>query len=88
MKDWNPVSESEFRSRSASDPVFRLKDFKRGSDGVGGLDILGTYHRRDSLVTIYLDSCLKASRRFNVRNDHLVEVVLIHELAHLVTHAV
>jgi hypothetical protein len=85
--DWNPLGEFEFRLRDKSDPVFRMRDFERGrEDGLGGLDLLGTYRRRDSLVTIYIDSCLKAARRYKVESDSLVEVVLVHELAHLMTH--
>jgi hypothetical protein len=37
-------------------------------------------------VTIYIDSCFKAARRYKVESDSLVEVVLVHELAHLMTH--
>jgi hypothetical protein len=86
--DWTPSGEFSFRERVPGDPVFRVRDFERGGDSGGGLDLLGTYrHRgRDSLVTIYIDSCFKAARNFNVLLDHLVDVVLIHELAHLMTH--
>jgi hypothetical protein len=85
--DWTPAGEFSFRKRDPSDPVFRVGDFEQGrEDGVGGLDLLGTYRRHDSLVTIYMDSCLKAARRYKVEYNHLVDVVLIHELAHLMTH--
>jgi hypothetical protein len=85
--DWNPLGEFEFHERVDSDPVFRVKDFERGlEDGVGELDLLGRYRRHDSLVTIYIDSCFKAARRYNALLDDLVDVVLIDELAHLVTH--
>jgi hypothetical protein len=84
---WTPSGEFSFRERVPGDPVFRVKDFERGrEDGVGGLDLLGTYCLRDSLVTIYLDSCLKAAQRYKVDIDRLVELVLVHELAHLMTH--
>jgi hypothetical protein len=81
-EDWTPAGEFNFRERDPSDPVFRVRDFERE----GGLDLLGTYRRHDSLVTIYIDSCLKAARSYKVEYDHLVEVVLTHELAHLMTH--
>ena len=85
--DWHPVGEFEFRARINSDPIFRVRDFARGrEDGIGGVDLLGTYHGHDSHVTIYIDSCFKAARRYNVLIDDLVDVVLIHELSHLVTH--
>jgi hypothetical protein len=85
--DWHPLGEFKFRERIHSDPIFRVRDFARGrEDGIGGLDLLGTYHRSDSLVTIYIDSCFKAARRYSVLLDDLVDVVLVHELAHLVTH--
>jgi hypothetical protein len=85
--DWTPSGEFTFRKRDPSDPVFRVRDFERGrEDGVGGLDILGRYRRADSLVTIYIDSCRRAARRYNVDCGNLIEVVLVHELAHLMTH--
>jgi hypothetical protein len=59
-----------------------VKDFEHE----GGLDLLGAYRCNDSLVTIYIDSCLKAARRYKVECDSLIEVVLVHELAHLMTH--
>ncbi len=88
QSDWTPSGEFSFRERDASsDPIFRVRDFERGrEDEVGGLDLLGRYRPPDSLVTIYFDSCLKAARRYKVECDSLVEVVLVHELAHLMTH--
>ena len=87
QSDWTPSGEFSFRERDASDPIFRVRDFERGrEDGVGGLDLLGKYRRHDSLVTIYIDSCLKAARRYKLECDSLVDVVLVHELAHLMTH--
>jgi hypothetical protein len=84
---WKPLSKFIFRKREDSEPVFRVKDFEQGrEDGIGGLDLLGTYRRHDSLVTIYIDSCFKAARKYNVLLGDLIDVVLIHELAHLVTH--
>jgi hypothetical protein len=86
--DWTPRGEFEFRERQATDPVFRPEDFERGRDGVGGLDLLGRYRyrRADSLVTIYIDSCQKVTQWYEISPESLIEVVLIHELAHLMTH--
>jgi hypothetical protein len=84
---WTPSGEFSFRERTPGDLVFRVRDFERGrEDGVTGLDLLGRYRRYDSLVTIYIDSYLKAARRYKVECDGLVDVVLVHELAHLMTH--
>jgi hypothetical protein len=92
---WNlsiPFSEFKFRKRDNSDPVFRRKDFESADHteqqgpGKGGLDLLGRYRLKDSLVTIYVDSCRKVERWCDVALDQLVRVVLVHELAHLMTH--
>jgi hypothetical protein len=59
-----------------------------GGPGCGGLDLLGKYTFKDSTVTIYVDSCRKAVKRYLPADslDSLIKVVLIHELAHLMTH--
>lgn len=85
--DWDPLGEFEFHERGDSDPVFRSERFRaRPRRRSWWIDLLGRYRRQDSLVTIYIDSCFKAARRYNALLDDLVDVVLIHELAHLVTH--
>jgi hypothetical protein len=89
-----PFGEFTFRPRNASDPVFRYRDFegsrRREGEGIGpgkgGLDLLGRYQLDTSLVTIYVDSCRKVARRYDVLLEQLVRVVLVHELVHLVTH--
>jgi hypothetical protein len=69
-REWKPFSEFVFRRRHDSDPRFRVRDFKQGREGGnGGLDLLGTYRRHDSLVTIYIDpvSRLHGDTRFCLR---------------------
>jgi hypothetical protein len=93
--------EGEFgipRQRTSEDRIFRVRDFEGrrtvmdeydGGPGRGGLDVLGKYTLKNSLITIYVDSCRKAELEYGngsweLRN--LIDVVLIHELAHLITH--
>src|SRR6476646_7984862 len=59
-----------------------------GGPGSGRLDLLGKYTFKVSTVTIYVDSCRKAVERYLPGNslEALIKVVLIHELAHLMTH--
>jgi hypothetical protein len=96
---WNlciPFSSFQFRPRDASDPIFRPEDFEGSRKGAdyregaapvqGGLDLLGRYHFKGSLVTIYIDSCRKVAQWYDVSLDPLIHVVLVHELAHLITH--
>lgn len=94
-KSWNlyiPFSEFKARQRDSSDLMFRPEDFERWDHrdrqgpGEGGLDLLGRYRFKDSLVTIYIDSCRKVEQWYNVPLDRLLDVVLVHELAHLMTH--
>jgi predicted Zn-dependent protease with MMP-like domain len=54
--------------------------------GKGGLDLLGRYRFDNSMVTIYIDSCRKVEQWCDVPLDQLLHVVLVHELAHLMTH--
>lgn len=98
-KRWNlsiPFCEFEERRRNSSDTVFRPEDFegrkkdayeeKASGLGEGGLDLLGRYRFDNSMVTIYIDSCRKVQQWCDVPLDQLVHVVLVHELAHLMTH--
>jgi hypothetical protein len=98
-KSWNlciPFGAFKFRPRAASDPIFRPEDFEGSRKGTdyregaapvqGGLDLLGRYRFKDSLVTIYIDSCRKVEQWYDVSLDPLIHVVLVHELAHLMTH--
>jgi hypothetical protein len=94
--DWGPDSEFRFRERTSEDRIFRVKDFEGrseriehdGNPGCGGIDLLGKYSLSDSTITIYVDSCRKAARKYYDGSslEELIEVVLIHELAHLITH--
>jgi hypothetical protein len=97
QKRWDigiPFGEFTYRPRNVSDPKFRTEDFegrKKGmydeeAPGPCGLDLLGRYCFDNSLVTIYIDSCKEVEQWYDVPLDRLVRVVLIHELAHLVTH--
>jgi hypothetical protein len=94
---WEPRGEFLSRHRNQHDRKFRLPYFNRGilkkgefqDDGClgrGGFDALGTYQLRYSTVTIYVDSCRKAVKRYGVDYQALIQIVLIHELAHLMTH--
>ena len=98
----DPEGEFCFRGRCKSkDRIFRVRDFegKRtvkgertegdGGPGRGGLDLLGKYTLEGSIVTIYVDSCRKVALEYGDKSwklEELIEVVLIHELAHLITH--
>jgi hypothetical protein len=102
--DCYPKAEFRFRRRCKSkDRIFRVRDFEGrgtanderaeddGGPGRGGLDLLGKYTLSDRTVTIYVDSCRKVVGRKYRSVDSLkglIEVVLIHELAHLMTHRV
>jgi hypothetical protein len=99
--DCSPKGEFRFRGRCKSkDRIFRIKDFeggrartgeraeRDGGPGRGGIDLLGKYSLSDSTVTVYVDSCRKVVGRKYGGVDYLeelIEVVLIHELAHLIT---
>jgi hypothetical protein len=99
---WTPQGEFCFRGRCKSkDRIFRVRDFEGrgtaneeraeydGGPGRGGLDLLGKYTFKGSMLTIYVDSCRRAvGRKYRGVDslEGLIEVVLIHELAHLVTH--
>ena len=98
----SPKGELCFRRRCKSkDRIFRVRDFEGGKadtgeriehdggPGRGGIDLLGKYSLSDSTVTIYVDSCRKVvGRKYRGVDslEGLIEVVLIHELAHLITH--
>jgi hypothetical protein len=102
--DLSPKGEFSYRARRKSrDRIFRIRDFEGrntrtfkgieddGGPGRGGIDLLGKYTLSDSTVTIYVDSCRKVvGRRYPGVDslEGLIEVVLIHELAHLITHRV
>jgi hypothetical protein len=89
------------RQRTSKDRIFRVRDFEgrrtvkgerteegRGP-GRGGLDLLGTYSLENSLITIYLDSCRRVEQEYGDGSwtlEKLIDVVLIHELTHLITH--
>jgi hypothetical protein len=103
-KGEDPEGEFCFRGRCKSkDRIFRVRDFegKRtvkgerteddGGPGRGGFDLLGKYTLEGSIVAIYVDSCRKVALEYGDRSwklEELIEVVLIHELAHLTTHRV
>jgi hypothetical protein len=80
---WTP-SKLPPRKRGADDQIFSASGFKDGKPG--GLDLLGTYHLSRGKVTVYVDSCRQAALHFGVEFDELIEVVLVHELTHLMTH--
>jgi hypothetical protein len=100
--DWPPEGEFGMpRQRMSGDRIFRVRDFEgrrtvkgerteedRGP-GRGGLDLLGTYTLENSLITIYVDSCRRVEQEYGDGSwtlEKLIDVVLIHELAHLITH--
>ena len=70
-------------NRNPGELIFSDSGFKER-----GLDFLGTYHLSDDEVTIYVDSCRQAAVHYDVDVDvdALIEIVLIHELTHLITH--
>ena len=88
------------RKRTSKDRIFRVSDFEGrrtvkderteydGGPGRGGLDLLGKYTSSNSMVTIYVDSCRRVELEYCEGSwlKELIKVVLIHELAHLITH--
>ena len=95
--DWFPQGDFCFRKRNGHDRIFRVRIFEDansgrsesdGGPGRGGFDALGKYSLGDSTITIYIDSCRKAESEYSDGSwklEHLIKVVLIHELAHLIT---
>jgi hypothetical protein len=98
---WKPEGEFLFRERQWYDRIFRVRIFEGredanrerpehdGGPGRGGIDVLGKYSLSDSKITIYVDSCRKAESEYSDGSwklENLIKVVLIHELAHLITH--
>jgi hypothetical protein len=78
--DWTS-SEVTSEERKPGDRIFGDGGFKDD-----GLDLLGKYNPDDRKVTIYVDSCRLAALEYDVDVDALIEIVLIHELTHLITH--
>jgi hypothetical protein len=78
--DWTS-SEVTSRNREPGELSFSDSGFKEG-----GLDLLGKYDCNGGEVTIYVDSCRQAALEYEVDVDALIEIVLIHELTHLITH--
>jgi hypothetical protein len=96
---WEPKSEFCYRERQWHDRIFRVRIFEGredadrersdGGPGRAGFDVLGKYSLSDGMITIYVDSCRRAVSEYSEGNwklENLVRVVLIHELAHLMTH--
>jgi hypothetical protein len=98
---WKPEGEFLFRERHSYDRIFRVRTFEgreeanresRESDrgpGHNGLDVLGKYSLGDSTIIIYVDACRRAVSEYGDgvwKLENLIKVVLIHELAHLITH--
>jgi hypothetical protein len=97
---WEPKGEFRYRERQLHDRIFRVRIFEgredtdrersdHGGPGRAGLDVLGKYSLSDSMITIYVDSCRRAVSEYSDGNwklENLIRVVLIHELAHLMTH--
>lgn len=61
------------------------KTIKEGLEK-GGLDILGVYRSRKNEIAIDYDKCEKVADEFHFPPEDIVLIVLIHELAHFVTH--
>lgn len=70
------------RDRNQSDPPYSLDALRESQT-----DVLGLYwtDRSKAEITLYVDSCMRASKDLSVPLDHLLQVVLIHEIAHHVT---
>jgi hypothetical protein len=98
---WKPEGEVLFRDRQSYDRIFRVRTFDGreeanrerreddGGPGHNGLDALGKYSLGDSTITTYVDSCRKTESEYSDGSwklENLIKVVLIHELAHLITH--
>lgn len=76
------INDFGIRERKASDPLYSLDILKESA-----IDILGLYHTdfANAEVVLYIDSCMRAAQDIGLKLDDLVEVVLIHELAHHAT---
>jgi len=70
------------RVRDWKDPVYSLENLRERRG-----DILGFYCHNNSEpeVILYVDSCLRASEDLSVSAADLLQIVLIHELAHHAT---
>jgi hypothetical protein len=71
------------RERNEKDLQYSLHALKESPT-----DILGLYSTDLSLksdITLYVDSCLRASKDLSVSFEDLLQIVLIHELAHHAT---
>ena len=68
--------------RKDKDPSYSLESLRESKT-----DILGVYSggRNQPEITLYVDSCLRASKDLGISPDSLVHIVLIHELAHHAT---
>jgi hypothetical protein len=99
--DRKPEGEFLFREREWYDRIFRVRTFEGreeadrerrepdGGPGHNGFDLLGKYSLGDSMITVYVDSCRRAVSEYSDgiwKLENLIKVVLIHELAHLITH--
>jgi hypothetical protein len=70
------------RGREASDPTYSLDNLRDSQT-----DILGHYctNMRDAEIKLYVDSCVRASKDLSVPVYDLLQIVLIHEIAHHAT---
>ena len=99
--DWKPKDEFRYQEHKSVHRAFPVEDFEGkgeikhekpendGGPGHAGLDVLGEYMLKDGKITIYVDLCGGATSRYSNGTwtlENLIKVVLIHELAHLVTH--
>jgi hypothetical protein len=70
------------RERKEGDPSYSL-DVLRESQ----TDVLGSYctDLREAEVTLYVDNCMRTSKDISVKVDDLLQIVLVHEIAHHAT---
>jgi hypothetical protein len=87
MSDAEPDSDITntfvLRERNQRDPRYSLDSLKESET-----DILGLYlasQNRQPEIRLFIDSCSRASRDLSVPIDDLLQIVLIHELAHHTT---
>jgi hypothetical protein len=71
------------RKRKASDPQYSLDLLKESKTDILGLYLRNQSHQSE--IRLFVDSCSRASRDLSVSIDDLLQIVLIHELAHHAT---
>jgi hypothetical protein len=76
------INDFRIRERNDTDPLYSLDILKESV-----FDLLGLYRTdfANAEVVLYIDSCMRAAQDIGVKPYDLLQVVVIHELAHHAT---